>query len=80
VFTRPASHNERCQARIQRLKEGIGILAKKQAAPEKMATLFGMTIDDSERYKRRRCRIKRLTQELAEVDGQQISTIAGSPS
>jgi hypothetical protein len=65
---------------MQRLKEGISILAKKQAAPEKMATLFGMTIADSERYKRRHCRIKKLTQEHAAVDGQQISTIAGSPS
>jgi hypothetical protein len=61
------------QAGIQRLNEEISTLAEQQAAAEKMAALVGMTIDDSEQYKRRHSRIKKLTQKLAALGGQQLA-------
>jgi hypothetical protein len=43
-----------------------------------MAALVGMTIDDSAQYKQRHSRIKKLTQELAALDGQQSAPSRGS--
>jgi hypothetical protein len=53
----------------EREPQEVGRLSEKQTAAEKMAALVGMTTDDSEQYKERHKRIKKLTKELA-LDGQ----------
>ena len=61
----------RNQAATQGLEDEIRRLSEQQIAAEKMAAPLGMTTEDAEQYKRRHSRIKKLTQELAALDGQQ---------
>jgi hypothetical protein len=54
---------------IRRLREKIGRL-KEQTATENMATLMGMTSEDSEQYKKRHTRIRNLTKKLGALNDQ----------
>jgi len=55
-------------ATMQQLKEEIRRLREQQSAAEKMAGFVGMTTEESERYRERNNRIKRLTSQLAVLD------------
>jgi hypothetical protein len=59
------------QAAIQRLKEEVTRLKGQQIAAEKIATLVGMTMEDSMQYKERHSRIKMLMKKLAVLDREQ---------
>ena len=49
---------------INRLREKVRRLMEQQTAAENMATLIGMTSEDSEQYKKRHMQIKNLTKKL----------------
>ena len=59
------------QLAVQRLKEKIDRLKEQQTAAEKMAALVGMTNEDSEQYRERHDRIRKLTRKLAVLEGKQ---------
>ncbi len=58
-------------AGIQRLQKEISKLREQQIAAEKIAALSGMTPEDSERYKERDSRMKKLTRKLGVLDSAQ---------
>jgi hypothetical protein len=62
---------------IQRLREKIGRLKEQQTSTENMATLMGMTSEDSEQYKKRHTRIRNLTKKLGALNDQKIATSGG---
>jgi hypothetical protein len=61
------------QRAIQSLKEEISILREQQIAAQNLAALAGMTIDQSEQYKKRHHQIESLTSKLAVLDSEQVA-------
>ena len=55
---------------MRRLNEKIRRLEEQQTAAENMATLTGMTAEDSEQYKTRHVQIKNLTKKLGALNDQ----------
>lgn len=66
------------QAVIQPLKEKINKLREQQIAADRMPSLMGMTSEDSEQYKERHSRIKKLSKALAAFDLQDKRRTGGT--